>query len=47
MYTTEEFIRKVRQGDRFAVESLEIGIALRGERFFRELRESVRKQWST
>lgn len=44
VYTTEEFIRKVQEGDRFAVESIEIGIPLHGERFFNEVRESLGKQ---
>jgi predicted nucleotidyltransferase len=44
VYTLDEFISKVLQGDRFAVESLEIGIPLYGERFFKELRESLTKK---
>jgi len=41
--TTKEFINKVRHGDRFALESLEIGIPLHGEQFFRYLRRSLSK----
>jgi len=43
VYTTEEFINKIRQGDHFALQSLEIGIPLHGEQFFRELRKSLGK----
>lgn len=44
VYTTDEFIGKVHQGDRFALESLETGIPLHGEQFFNNLRESLDKQ---
>jgi len=44
VYTTDEFVRKVRDGDPFAMESLDIGIPLHGDRFFNELRESLGKQ---
>jgi predicted nucleotidyltransferase len=44
VYTTDEFIRKVRQGDRFALEALEVGIPLHGEQFFKEVRRSLSKQ---
>ena len=38
VYTTKEFMSKLHQGDRFAVESLEIGMPLHGEQFFKGLR---------
>jgi len=41
VYTTEEFISKVRRGDRFALESLQLGIPLYGEQFFNDLRKSL------
>jgi len=41
VYTTKEFISKIRQEDRFAVECLLIGIPLHGERFFNDLRKSI------
>jgi len=37
--TTTEFKSKVHQGDRFAFESLAIGIPLYGEEFFKRLRK--------
>lgn len=40
-YTTEEFVNNVRKGDRFALESLEVGIPLHGEKFFKPLRKSL------
>ncbi len=40
-YTTEEFISAARRGDRYALDSLEIGIPLFGEEFFNELRKSL------
>jgi len=43
VYTTEEFISKVRQGDRFALDSLEFGIPLHGEKFFRDLRNLLKR----
>ena len=39
VYTTDEFVSKVRRGDHFAIESIEAGIPLHGERFFKDLRE--------
>jgi predicted nucleotidyltransferase len=44
VYTPKEFINKVRHGDRFALESLEIGMPLHGEQFFNDLRESLGKR---
>jgi predicted nucleotidyltransferase len=44
VYTTDEFIRKLGEGDRFALEALEVGIPLYGERFFSSLRESGSRQ---
>ena len=38
VYTPEEFIDKIRKGDRYAHESLEIGIPLHGEQFFKGLK---------
>jgi predicted nucleotidyltransferase len=46
VYTTKEFISKVRQGDRFALESLKIGIPLHGEQFFEDLKRSLKKKRS-
>lgn len=43
VYTTDEFINKARRGDRFALEWLEIGIPLQGERFFNDLRRTLDK----
>ena len=40
VYTTKEFVSKLGQGERFAVESLELGIPLYGERFFEDLKQS-------
>lgn len=40
IYTTKEFVKKLGQGERFAVESLELGIPLYGERFFEDLKQS-------
>jgi predicted nucleotidyltransferase len=44
VYTTKEFISKVHQGDRFALESLKIGIPLHGKQFFEDLRRSLKKK---
>jgi predicted nucleotidyltransferase len=44
VYTTDEFISKLRQGDRFALEAIEVGIPLYGERFFKEVRRSLSKR---
>jgi hypothetical protein len=41
-YTTKEYVGLVKRGDRFALESLEIGIPLYGKKFFEDLRESIR-----
>lgn len=41
VYTLDEFVNKVRQGDHLAVESLEIGIPIHGEQFFNDLRKSL------
>jgi len=41
VYTPDEFAKKVRQGDRFAVESLKTGIPLYGEQFLNDLRKSI------
>lgn len=41
VYTTDEFISKVYRRDSFAIESLETGVPLHGEQFFKDLRESV------
>jgi predicted nucleotidyltransferase len=41
VYTTGEFRNKVQTGDRFAIESLEIGIPLFGKEFFENLRKSL------
>jgi predicted nucleotidyltransferase len=38
VYTTREFLNKVEQRDRFAVECLEVGIPLFGEQFFDSLK---------
>jgi hypothetical protein len=43
VYTTEEFISKIRQGDRFATESLQFGIPLFGKEFFEDLGRSLDK----
>jgi predicted nucleotidyltransferase len=43
VYTPEEFIRNIREGDRFALESLEIGIPLHGEQFLMDLKKSIGK----
>jgi predicted nucleotidyltransferase len=40
VYTTNEFVNMIRQDNRFALESLELGVPLYGERFFRELKKS-------
>jgi len=45
VYTTKEFIGKVRRDDRFAVESLKIGIPLHGEQFFEEIKKSLKKKF--
>jgi hypothetical protein len=44
VYTTKEFINKVRRGDRFALECLEIGIPLHGEQFLTALKKSLNKR---
>jgi predicted nucleotidyltransferase len=41
VYTTAEFITKVQQGDRFALDSLQFGIPLEGEEFFKQLKKSI------
>jgi len=41
VYTTKEFISRAKRGDRFALESIEIGIPLHGKRFFKDLRKSL------
>jgi hypothetical protein len=38
IYTSREFLSKVEQGDHFAIEALEKGIALFGEQFFKNLK---------
>jgi hypothetical protein len=43
VYTKKEFVRMIRQGNRFALESLEIGVPLHGERFFRDIKKSFIK----
>jgi predicted nucleotidyltransferase len=43
VYTPSEFIRIIKQQDRFAQECLEIGIPLYGEGFFKGLRDSLSK----
>jgi len=43
VYTPEEFTGKIRECDRFALESLEIGIPLYGAEFFKDLRKSANK----
>jgi len=42
VYTTEEFISMIRRGDRFALESLKVGIPLYGEQFFEDLKETFK-----
>ncbi len=44
VYTPEEFVRRIRGGDRFALESLQLGIPLYGKRFFDDLRKSLGKK---
>lgn len=43
VYKTEELITKIRQGDRFVLESLETGIPLHGGQFLNDLKQSLRK----
>jgi hypothetical protein len=43
VYTTKEFVDMIRLGNRFALESLELGVPLHGERLFRELKKSFSK----
>jgi hypothetical protein len=46
VYTTKEFMNMIRQDNRFALESLEsleFGVPLHGERFFRDLKKSFSK----
>ena len=38
VYTPKEFVGMIRQHDRFALESLEVGIPLYGEQFFKDLK---------
>ena len=42
-YSTEEFLNMVRQRDHFAIEALEIGVPLYGEKYYRALKEHVTK----
>jgi hypothetical protein len=34
-------LSKVQQGDRFALDSLQFGISLEGEEFFKQLKKSI------
>jgi hypothetical protein len=43
VYTTREFVKMIRQGNRFALECLEFGVPLHGERFFGDLKKSFSK----
>jgi len=43
VYTTQELITKIRQADRFVLESLETGIPLYGKQFLNDLKQSLRK----
>jgi predicted nucleotidyltransferase len=43
VYTTKEFVNMIRQGNRFALESLELGVPLHGEPFLRDLKKSFSK----
>jgi hypothetical protein len=42
IFTTEEFLKKIEQGDRFAIESIKIGIPLFGEDFIHDLKLKCR-----
>jgi len=44
VYTTQELVTKIRQGDRFVLESLEVGIPLYGEQFLNDLKQSLRQE---
>jgi len=44
VYTTSEFLRRIRERDRFALESLQIGVVLYGEEFVKDLRRSLNNQ---
>jgi hypothetical protein len=43
VYTTKEFVNMIREGNGFALESLELGVPLHGERFLRDLKKSFSK----
>jgi hypothetical protein len=43
VYTTKEFVNMIREGNGFALESLELGVPLHGKRFFRDLKKSFSK----
>jgi hypothetical protein len=43
VYTTKEFLDMIRQGNRFALECLELGVPLHGEPFLRDLKKSFSK----
>jgi hypothetical protein len=43
VYMTKEFVNMIHQGDRFALESLELGMPLHGEPFLRGLKKSFSK----
>jgi predicted nucleotidyltransferase len=43
VYTTKEFVNMIRQGNRFALESLELGVPLHGEPFLRDLKKLFSK----
>jgi len=42
-YSPEEFLSMVRQGDHFAIETLEVGVSLYGGGYFRGLKQHVTK----
>ena len=42
-YSPEEFLSMVRQGDHFAMETLEVGVSLYGGEYFRGLKQHVTK----
>jgi predicted nucleotidyltransferase len=42
-YSPEEFLSMVRQGDHFAIETLEVGVSLYGGEYFRGLKQHVTK----
>lgn len=41
VYSVAEFMKMIRQGDHYAIETIKVGIPLYGEKYFKELRKKI------